>query len=76
MKELIKCTNCGELVAENTMYEFDGNFYCEECFHDLFTVCDECGCCVPNDEIVILLFMRIMHMHTMVNSTVNAVMRS
>ena len=54
MKELMKCTNCGEISDKNAMYEFDGNFYCEECFLELFTVCDECGCCVPNDDITLV----------------------
>ena len=54
MKKLMKCTNCGELLDVETMHEVDGNYYCEDCFDDLFTVCEICGRVIKNEDATLI----------------------
>lgn len=44
------CTNCGDAVAEdNVRWAFD-NAYCEHCFNNAFTYCEECDCVLMQSE--------------------------
>lgn len=54
MKKLMKCTNCGELLDVEAMHEVDGNYYCEDCFDELFTVCGNCGRAVPKESVTLV----------------------
>lgn len=40
-KELF-CAECGRELGEVSVFEFEGNIYCEECFEELTVVCDCC----------------------------------
>jgi len=38
------CENCGDRVEEdNTCWSEDGQVYCLDCYHELFTQCNDCG---------------------------------
>lgn len=38
-----ECANCNEIHTNDIMYGGDdGSMYCEECYHDLFFLCEEC----------------------------------
>lgn len=50
MKELMKCANCGEILSADATNAYDGNFYCEECYDELFTVCRDCGAVIPKSS--------------------------
>ena len=41
-KELI-CNECGRDLGGISVFEFEGNTYCEECFSDLTVICDCCA---------------------------------
>ena len=53
------CCNCEEKFAESEMHEVDGEWYCDDCFDEYFTTCDNCGevidrddaYCTPNGEV-------------------------
>lgn len=45
------CKECGALI-EGEVFEVNGEFYCEDCFHENFYECDRCGEIVPRDELV------------------------
>lgn len=42
-EKILTCCICGEELAPEDAYEFDGKFYCLDCFEDETVVCDECG---------------------------------
>ncbi len=42
-ENILTCCICGEELAPEDAYEFDGKFYCLDCFEDETVVCDECG---------------------------------
>ena len=44
------CADCGEEFAESAMREVDGEWYCEDCFDERFTVCARCGEIIEQDE--------------------------
>lgn len=50
----MKCANCGELLEIESMKEVDGNYYCEDCFNELFTVCGNCGRTVAKDSVTLV----------------------
>lgn len=41
--EKLVCANCGEIIEDYEAFEVDGEYYCENCFDELFAYCDECG---------------------------------
>ena len=41
-QELV-CNECGISLGGESVFEFEGNIYCEECFDRLTVVCDCCG---------------------------------
>jgi len=41
-KELI-CNECGKNLGGASVFEFEGNTYCEECIDRLTVTCDNCG---------------------------------
>ena len=51
-KKTITCQNCSCEVDDNDGQEFDEDTYCQECFDDLFSCCEECGETVNIDDIV------------------------
>lgn len=51
-QEPITCHSCGCIIETDDTYEYNGNTYCEECFHEEFSVCDHCGEIVPYDSLV------------------------
>jgi len=53
-QESIQCRNCNNDLDVDTddHQEFDGDIYCQECFDDLFSYCEECGNTVYADDIV------------------------
>lgn len=45
------CSNCGDRVSQDNTVHHDGEDYCESCYNDLFTSCDECGEVCSVDDI-------------------------
>lgn len=43
MEEKIFCSVCGAKLTEETVTEFEGQIFCEDCFDESVTVCDCCG---------------------------------
>lgn len=44
------CSCCGEEIKGNNFYEYDGEIYCEDCFHDNFVICEDCEETIPRDD--------------------------
>ena len=46
------CENCGEAIydEDDVYYDDDGNGYCEYCFHELFTYCEDCNEYYRNED--------------------------
>lgn len=50
-EEKIVCCNCGtELEDNNEQFEYEGDIYCDECYHEQFFYCEECNEVCPTDE--------------------------
>lgn len=47
--ELRICEDCGALLIED-IHEFEGSYYCENCFHNTFSYCDNCGKIIYTDD--------------------------
>lgn len=39
----IYCEECGDRVDEDEVRHYNDEYYCEDCFHELFATCDECN---------------------------------
>ena len=46
------CAECGEHLSEDDLYEYNGSYYCESCYRDLFAECTNCGCVEPKDDMI------------------------
>ena len=52
MKEnVITCSNCGAILTNETMTEFDGKVLCRECLDCLTSTCENCGDRMWNDDV-------------------------
>ena len=46
----VRCAGCDELVHESVACQSDaGDWYCEECYHDIYTMCARCDAELRND---------------------------
>lgn len=45
------CEHCGNSFSERSAFEHDGDQYCEDCYSDKFSTCDECEYTFDRDEI-------------------------
>lgn len=50
--EELTCTYCGCIIDSGDEFEHNGQTYCDDCFHELFAVCDHCGDIVDVDDLV------------------------
>ena len=50
MKENVVCSECGVVLTEGNVHEFDGHTMCEECFERLTTNCVNCSTRIYRDE--------------------------
>ena len=52
-EEQFVCECCGEIfnIGEEECCAYDGKFYCESCFEDNFTTCDDCCEVFPRDMV-------------------------
>lgn len=48
----IECENCECEIEKGEQREYESDFYCEDCFCDLFLFCDVCNEYCPQDDIV------------------------
>jgi len=48
----VTCANCGEVIDLEDSIEYNGKFYCDNCFYNNFRRCDYCENYFPNDEII------------------------
>lgn len=46
------CENCDERISHDDWHEVNGEYYCEDCFFDIFTSCDNCGEIITQDDSV------------------------
>lgn len=46
------CSVCGENLLPSETFEFDEEYYCEECLDEMTSICDHCGSRVPEEETV------------------------
>ena len=40
---MVVCEHCGQQINKENAKEVGGNYYCDECFEELFFVCSNCG---------------------------------
>lgn len=45
------CAHCGEVITSGDAHEFADNVYCDDCFNELFDVCERCGDVVPRCDL-------------------------
>jgi len=50
-KETVRCANCGFILNENDALWYDNEPFCEDCWNDLFSYCDNCGEYYPREYI-------------------------
>ena len=43
MNKQITCSECGAVLEERYMYNFEEQYFCEECLNRCTTICDNCG---------------------------------
>ena len=50
----VTCTECGVVIESPSivMHDDSGNTFCEDCFHELFTICGECDSIVRRSDLV------------------------
>lgn len=48
--ELFHCDNCGCELTKDTVYHFDGSYFCSECLDDSTCICEHCGDRIWADE--------------------------
>lgn len=46
------CYGCGEIHDEDDMREVDGDWYCQDCFNEDYSICERCDSVVSNDDLV------------------------
>jgi len=51
-EEIAVCQNCSCKIEEDDLQEFEGENYCQECFDDLFSYCEQCDETVSVDDMV------------------------
>jgi hypothetical protein len=44
------CEDCGGAIADHELCEHEGDHYCEDCFHRLFSMCDNCEDYYTSDQ--------------------------
>lgn len=44
------CDNCGKLIYQDDISNYDDEIFCNYCFNESYTVCNECGNTIHNDE--------------------------
>ncbi len=51
-EERVTCYNCGvELEKDDEHFEYEGDTYCDDCYHEQFFYCEGCGdVCLNDDE--------------------------
>ena len=48
---LVRCYECGELMTyDDVKFGADDELYCESCWDDKFTTCDNCGAVISRDD--------------------------
>ncbi len=49
---IVYCEHCGKIMddREEYTYSYNGDYYCDECYYELFRNCDRCGDTIPVDE--------------------------
>lgn len=45
--EKVKCYNCGEEIKREEGYEYKNGVLCQDCYHENFVVCEDCGALIP-----------------------------
>ena len=50
MKENVVCSECGVVLTEGNVHEFDSHIMCEDCFDRVTVTCDNCGTRIFRDE--------------------------
>jgi hypothetical protein len=50
-KEIVHCANCGFILRDDEAFWYDGDAFCEDCWNDLFSFCDNCGEYYPREYI-------------------------
>ncbi|MBO5476134.1 MAG: amidoligase family protein [Clostridia bacterium] len=46
------CEHCGKTIddRDDETHCYDGNYYCDDCYNELFNVCRSCGNTIPTDD--------------------------
>lgn len=53
--DLIECYYCGDMIPkDNALYDVNGNALCECCAMDNYTICEDCGDLIDNEEIHVI----------------------
>ena len=51
-QEQYQCCYCDEEFSEDDIQEINGDYYCQSCIDDNFSICEDCGEYIPNDDII------------------------
>ncbi|NBV29767.1 hypothetical protein EBS02_12295, partial [bacterium] len=46
----VRCYNCDKVVDKDDILNHDGQGYCDDCYSENFSTCDECGDVVHNED--------------------------
>ena len=51
-EHITHCEHCGKTIDDRNeyTYSYNGDYYCDECYYELFRNCDRCGDTIPVDE--------------------------
>ena len=52
---ILICSVCEERISEEAAYSYDGDYYCEGCFHERFSYCYQCEDYFPAEETNIVI---------------------
>ena len=47
--ETVKCEYCGIEMPIEDAHEYEGDYYCDDCWEELFVKCERCGEIIPLD---------------------------
>jgi hypothetical protein len=48
----IRCYSCGKITDKSSDYSYQGDEFCEDCYSEKFTSCEECSDIIPIDDAI------------------------
>lgn len=54
MNKTVKCRECKDLILREEAIEYNNEYLCQSCFDEEYTVCNDCGCVIPNSDTTVI----------------------